>query len=193
MFNSDNEACVTVTNSHVSCVAGAEGNEDWLTCHIREQEYTTGFDDGSTTQAKFIGTVRLEMILPDGSTKGVTLNNVLLHAEALFSMSKAFKFKKTTKFSKFSCDALAADQKTIVFTSRSENLYYFEYCRTSQQVYVVKKGSTERLWHHRFGHFGEQSLKILASKKMVEHFDYDTECSIGFCEACEVGNTIKLN
>ena len=38
----------------------------------KRAEYTTGLDDGSTTQAKFIGIVRLEMILPDGSTKGVT-------------------------------------------------------------------------------------------------------------------------
>ena len=36
-----------------------------------------------------------------------------------------------------------------------------------------KKENKERLWHCRYGHLGEKSLKKLASKGLVDSFDYD--------------------
>ena len=53
---------------------------------------------------------------------------------------------------------------------------------------MIVKGSKERLWHHRYGHRGEQSLQKLAGKRFVNSFDYDISKDIGFCEACISGN-----
>lgn len=52
---------------------------------------------------------------------------------------------------------------------------------------MVEKKSKERLWHRRYGHLGEQSLKKLASKELVQRFDYNVTNSIGFCETCTGG------
>ena len=67
------------------------------------------------------------------------------------------------------------------------NLYYLEFCRKPQQLNVVEKKSKERLWHRQYGHLGEQSLKKLASKELIQRFDYNVTNSIGFCETCTRG------
>ena len=40
------------------------------------------------------------------------------------------------------------------------------------------------LWHQRYGHVGEQTLKSLVNGKLVERFDYNSSRGLGFCESC---------
>ena len=42
----------------------------------------------------------------------------------------------------------------------------------------------ERLWHHQFGHFNEQSMKKLVRKDLFSQLDFDMSGKIGICEAC---------
>ena len=69
------------------------------------QEVTLG--DGHGLEATTEGTVTLETMLPDGSTKKCRLENVLLVPNlsySLLSVSKASEAGKTTKFDKFGCE-----------------------------------------------------------------------------------------
>ena len=47
------------------------------------------------------------------------------------------------------------------------NLFYLEHCRKGQSVNVTEM-SNEMLWHQRYGHVGEQTLKSLVNGKLVE-------------------------
>ena len=145
------------------------------------QDVTLG--DGHSLEGTAIGTVKLETLLPDGSTKRCILNNVLLVPKlsySLLSVSKASEAGKTTRYNKSGCEIL---KKVVAFATRVGNLYYLEHCSKNQKLNVTEE-SKERLWHRRYGHIGEQNLKNLASGELVEQFDYNTSRSIGFCESC---------
>ena len=51
----------------------------------------------------------------------------------------------------------------------------------------VEEESKEKLWHRRYGHLGEKSLRKLAKEKLVQQFDYNEMKAIRFCEACVGG------
>ena len=136
------------------------------------------------------GTVTLEMLLPDRRTQRCNLQNALYVPKLsynLHSVSKASEAGKTTKFNNSGCEILNRHKKVVAFATRVGNLYYLEFCRKPQQLNVVEKRSKERLWHRRYGHLGEQSLKKLARKELVRQFDYDATNSIGVCETCTGG------
>ena len=62
--------------------------------------------DGSPLEGPAEGTVKLDMILPDGSTQNCRLKNVLYVPKLsynLLSVSKASEARKTTKFDKCGC------------------------------------------------------------------------------------------
>jgi len=40
------------------------------------------------------------------------------------------------------------------------------------------------LWHRRYGHIGEQSLKGHVGGNLVESFDYNYSGDLDFCESC---------
>ena len=128
-------------------------------------------------------------MLPDGSTNKCTLTNVLYIPKlsySLLSVSKASSAGKTTKFDKKGREIVNEQKKVIAFATRVGNLYYLEYCKKPQTLNVAEK-CKERLWHRRFGHIGERKLKIWLEKKLVEHFEYNSSNSIGFCESCVGG------
>ncbi len=56
---------------------------------------------------------------------------------------------------------------------------------------MVINGNKERLWHRRYGHMGEQSLHRLVRDGLVEDFDYNIKCGVGFCESCIKGRHHK--
>ena len=149
------------------------------------QEVTLG--DERTLKATAEGTVMLETLLPDGSTKQCRLNDVLLVPElsySLLSVSRASSAGKTTKYDKAGCEILNEQKKVIAFTTRVGNLYHWEHCRKFQAVKVTDVESKEKLWHRRFGHLGEQNLQRIAREKLVKEFIYDASNPIGFCETC---------
>ncbi len=58
-------------------------------------------------------------------------------------------------------------------------------------VNVTQNTNKERLWHHRFGHLNEQSMRTLVKKELVNQLDYDTSGEIGICEPCIGGKQCK--
>ncbi len=188
----------------VSNALSATSKENWIidsgaTCHMcndeklfsklnslrRPQEVTLG--DGHVLEATTEGTVPLQMLLPNGSTKRCNLENVLFVpklAYNLLSVSKASEAGKTFKFNNSRCEILNGRDKVIAFATRVGDLFYLEFCRNRQRLNVATKESKERLWHRRYGHLSEQSLQKLARKGLVEKFDYDATNNVGFCEAC---------
>ena len=151
----------------------------------RTQEVTLG--DGHILEATAEGRVMIEMLLPDGSTKKCKLQDVLYVPKLshnLLSVSKASEAGKSTKFNHSGCEILNKDNRVIAFATRVGNLYYLEFCRRGQQSNLAEEGNNEKLWHRRFGHLGENNLRKLVKKNLVEQFDYNATKSIGFCEEC---------
>ena len=137
--------------------------------------------DGSPLEGPAEGTVKLDMILPDGGTQKCKLKNVLYVPKlsySLLSVSKASEAGKTTKFDKCGCKIFNQEKKVIAVATKHGNLYYLEHCRKAQSVNTTEK-SNEMLWHRRYGHVGEQNLKSLANSKLVERFDYDSSRHLG--------------
>ena len=147
-------------------------------------EVTLG--DGRSLKAIAEGTVRMETLLPDGNTHKCKLDDVLFIPElsySLLSMSKTSEIGNTVKFSKSGCEILNKKKKVVVFVTKAGNLYYLEHYRKTQNVNLVEE-SKERLWHRRYGHLGENNLRVIANHKLVEQFDYSESGSIGLCESC---------
>ena len=69
----------------------------------------------------------------------------------------------------------------IAMATKVEKLYYLEFSQ-KQQANVAEKNRKEKLWHRWYGHLGEKNLKLLATKNMVDQFDYDA-----VCESCVGG------
>ena len=146
--------------------------------------------DGHSLEGTAEGTVVIETLLPDGGTTTCRLENTVYVpglSYSLLSVSKASSNGNTTSFDKAGCEIANGQRNVIAFATRVGNLYHLEYCRKSQSANVADKTNKEKLWHRRYGHLGEENLKRLARDKLVEHFDYDVENSIGFCEACVGG------
>ena len=125
-------------------VTSSESRRGWIvdsgaTCHMSNdeaqfvdlrkltspQKVTLG--DGHSLDATAEGTVKLETLLPDGSTKECRLNNVLLVPKlsySLLSVSKASTAGKTTKFDKTRCKIINEQGKVIGFATRVGNLSF---------------------------------------------------------------------
>ena len=195
--SNDGEAFVTIH------ALAANSSGSWIvdsgaTCHMcndknlfvdlrhlsNPQQVTLG--DGSSLEGPAEGTVKLDTILPGGSTQKCRLENVLFVPKlsySLLSVSKASEVGKTTKFNKSGCQILNKEKKIVASATRVGNLYYLKYHRKEQNLNVAEK-STEMLWHRRYGHLGEQNLKSLANSELVKDFDYNASKNIGFCESC---------
>ena len=110
------------------------------------QQVTLG--DGSPLEGPAEGTVKLDMILPDGSTQNCKLKNVLYVPKLsynLLSVSKASEARKTTKFGKCGYKILNQQKKIIAVSTKHGNLFYPEHCRKGQSVNVTEM-SNEMLW-----------------------------------------------
>ena len=172
-------------------------NNSDLFVELRElktpQEVTLG--DGRSLKGTAEGTVKLETLLPNGSTKICRLENVLLVPKlsfSLLSVSKASSAGKVTRFDKSGCEILNERKEVIAFATRVGNLYHLEHRMEPQSINVGETNSKERLWHRRYGHLGEQNLKKIAREKLVRKFNYDTSKEVGFCETCISGKHQRI-
>lgn len=129
-ISSDDEALLIV--GHALSVA-SKGN--WIIdsgatshmCNNKEQfnelnpldkPVQVSLGDGHVLDATHEGTVALEMLLPNGSTKNVKLKNTLYVPKlsySLLSVSRASKSGMTTKFSKTGCEILNQKDEVIAF------------------------------------------------------------------------------
>ena len=135
----------------------------------RPQEVTLG--DRHILEATAEGTVMIETLLPDGSTKKCRLQDVLYVPKLshnLRSVSNASEAGKST-----APGAKSSTRTTVIaFATRVANLYYLEFCRRGQQSNLAEEGN-EKLWHRRYGHLGENNLRKLAKRNLVDRFDYN--------------------
>ena len=199
---SDEEGLLTIHALATTTSRGSWIVDSGATCHmsnnrdlfveLRElqipQEVTLG--DGRSLEGTAEGTVKLETLLPNGTTKKCRLENVLLVPNlsySLLSVSKASSARKVTKFDSSGCEILNEEKKVIAFATRVGNLYHLEHCGKPQSMNVADKNSKERLWHRKYGHLGEQNLQKIARKQPVKGFNYDASKRIGFCETCISG------
>ena len=108
----------------------------------------------------------------------------------LISVSRASQTGKSVIFDDSSCEFVNEAGDTIAIGVRQGCLYYLS-CAVKESVYVTRTDNRERLWHRRFGHLNEQSMRKLVREKLVDHLDYSTSGEIGVCEACIGGKQCK--
>ena len=151
--------------------------------------------DGSSLDIAGEGTVDMDMLLSNGSRRSCALKRVLYVPELaynLVSVPRAVEAGKSVHFDDSGCDVLNETGETVALGVRQGSLYYLKFAIKSQEgVYVAQTENKERLWHRRFGHRNEQSMRKLVKKGLVNQLDYDTSGEIGICEACIGGKQCK--
>ena len=80
-----------------------------------------------------------------------------------------------------------SENEVTAFATKQGSLFYLEVCRNSA---CAAKGE-DRLWHRRYGHLSEESLKKLVRGEMVIRLDYDVSGGVGICESCIGGKQCK--
>ena len=75
---------------------------------------------------------------------------------------------------------------------RKGNLYYSS-CQQKRVDAQLNGRSKEFIWHQRFDHLNEKSLRTLASQQLVDEFDYNVSKNIPFCESCVEGKLHKTS
>ena len=146
--------------------------------------------DGREVCAVAIGTVTLEVNLPDRRVESFLLRNVLYVpslAYNLISVAQLDKEGKHTVFSNNSCRICCSDKVIAVATKLGE-LYSLE---TALSVGTANY-STANLWHKRFCHLNEQSLKKIFSHGIVDGINCDKFNDLSFCESCVQGKNHRL-
>ena len=151
--------------------------------------------DGSTLEVAGEGTVDMDMLLDDETRRSCTLKKVLYVpklAYNLVSVPRAGDAKKTVHFDNSSCEFRNEKDEVIALGACQGSLYYLKCAKKSQEsVSVAQSENKERLWHRRFGHLNEQSMKKLVKKDLVSQLDCDMSGEIGICEACIGGKQCK--
>ena len=127
--------------------------------------------DGSTLEVAGEGTVDVDMLLNNG-TRRCALKKVLYVpklAYNLVSVPRAGDAGKTDS----SCEFRNEEDEIVALGAREGSLYYLKCTRKSQEsVSVVRSENKERLWHRRFGHLSEQSMKKLVKEDLVSQLDW---------------------
>ena len=153
--------------------------------------------DGRALLAKHSGTVHLQV--KSGSlTRKCKLHNVLFVPElayCLLSISKATERGIEFKFNKRGCIVRDSNGRLITVASKSGNLYQVSVVepknaevKQMEQCHVSK----EELWHRRYGHLNNSSLKELAADDLVKEFDYHHATKDSpLCEPCCKGKQHK--
>ena len=137
------------------------------------------------------GKVRLLMRLPGDKVKRCVLHDVLHVPDLscnLVSVIKVSEKGKVTEFNESGCRLKKSDGIVVALATRHGSLYLLD-CQSLEQAYVA--GLNEDLWHRRYGHLGNDSLRQLAVEQLVDGFKFDTLKKISFCDACTEGKHHK--
>lgn len=157
---------------------------------------TVTLGDGNQLEVKSVGNVDVEMLLPNGSSRQCSLQQVLYVPKLsynLISVARATEMGKTVSFSNIGCEFTDDQDNVTAFATKQGSLYHLKINRKYQEsVNAAISESKERLWHRRFGHLNEQSLQKLVKKELVNQLDYNTSRKIGTCEPCIGGKQAKL-
>ena len=103
-------------------------------------DVTLGY--GRSLKAIVEGTVRIELLLPNGSTQKCRLDNALAYSRTVVQSSKCAKtseIRNTVKFTKTGCEIYNKKNKMLAFGTKAGNLYYLEHCRENQNLSIVEE------------------------------------------------------
>ena len=156
------------------------------------QEIVLG--DGHTLDAVGVGDVVLNVVV-DGKIKKRRLRDVLYVPRLAYNLLSVSKTTETGKKIKFGSDGLQfldCDGRVVAVGVKKGSLYYLTCHKdTDTQVHMSDAQSMdesrESIWHRRFGHLNERSLRTLASRSLVNDFNYNASSRIPFCESCVKG------
>lgn len=153
------------------------------------QRVALGNDSIVHSSAK--GTVFLNMLLPDNRVQPAYIREVLYVPNLsynLLSISKTTSFGNYSSFTDSQCKIYDLQSNLIGLGKKIGNLYYLQCTIPNEFTNIaVNNANNENLWHKRFGHLGEQNLKLLSRNELVCDFNYDVSKSIEFCEPCAFG------
>ena len=151
--------------------------------------------DGNSLDVARRGTVYVDMILNDGGRRRCALREVLYIPELaynLISVSRAIQSRQSVIFDDPNCEFVNAAGETTAIGARRGSLYYLSCAvKPPENVCVTRTDARERLWHRRFGHLNEQSMRKLVREEPVDYLDNSTSGEIGVCEACIGGKQSK--
>ena len=105
----------------------AKSGKEWrLFTQVRDLDTVT-LGDGRDLEVKSVGTVELDMLLPDGSSRKCSLQKVLYVpklAYNLVSVSRATEAGKSVTFSKGGCEFSDDSGQTTAFATKQGSLYH---------------------------------------------------------------------
>ena len=120
-----------------------------------------------------------------------TLYDVLYVPELSFnllSISRITDCGKTVTFDEFTCDIICEDGEIIGSAIKNGCLYYLSCKNIKQRVNAERDSAGVNVWHQRYGHLNETSLKQLAKGELVDGISCDDLSDrLDFCESCVNG------
>ena len=147
--------------------------------------------DGREMIAKFKGPEYINTKIK-GELKKCILNEVLYIpdlAQNLFSVPKASKLGNKICFTEDDCRIMNKNNVLVAIAPKLGNLYYLNTYANKQKMNLA---IDNEIWHQRFAHLGEQNLKILSNKNLLDGFNFDSSKSLQFCEPCAYGKNHRL-
>ena len=205
--SSDSEGTGLVA-SHALATGSVQGNAAWIvdsgaTCHMcNDRKLFAVFDgleepleitlgDGHTVKAVGRGVVLLRISTDGDETNKCKLKDVLYVPKLSFnllSVPAATKAGKLVKFIEAGCEIFDEKKKLVATATRERSLYYLNCCSSHLHMNSAEeKEPKECVWHQRYGHLGEDSLKKLVRGNMVDGLDFDPSKGVNFCEPCTEG------
>ena len=147
--------------------------------------------NGYNLHATAVGNVQLTLKLVGGATKQCTLHDVLYVKDVaynLFSVSKASGRGTTVEFDEEQCHIRNSSGEVVASGMCQGSLYYLTVVSNQAALTV---GTQNDVWHRRYGHLNEQSLKKLVADGMVTGLQFDTSKILSFCKGCVEGKLHK--
>ena len=146
--------------------------------------------DGRGLRCAGVGEVMLCLEVPGGKTQRTAVRDVLYVpglAFNLFSVPMANQKGCAVVFENGKSEVMR-EGRVMATGSRSGSLYYLD-CKSTPEAHVTtgEKESKEDLWHQRYGHLSETSLKKLVNEGMVDGLDYNASKKLTFCSDCADG------
>ena len=153
------------------------------------QDVTLG--DNHVIKSAGCGTVKIQLAQKNGSYLDCTLYDVLYVPELSFnllSISRITDRGKTVTFDEFTSDIICEDGEIIGSAIKNGCLYYLSCKNIKQRVNAARVSAGVNVWHQRYGHLNETSLKQLAKEELVDGISCDDLSDrLDFCESCVKG------
>lgn len=163
-----------------------KGNEELFQQLKEVQNQTIKLGDGKSLQVKGVGSV----ILRSSCGKSNTLTNVQFVpdlAHNLLSVGQLMNSGYTVEFAEGECTIRddVSKEKVAHVLMTSHRLFTLDANDVGAANVAQGEKETSHLWHKRYGHLNQRSLKCLSECKMVVGLPKITD--IEACESCSLG------